>query len=41
MPLVAHNHMVQEFPTDAPDEAFHIRILPWTSWSDSQVFPQV
>ena len=29
MVLVQDHHMVQTLPPDAPNEAFHIGILPW------------
>jgi hypothetical protein len=29
MPLVQNDHMIEDLTTDAPDEALHIRILPW------------
>jgi hypothetical protein len=29
MPLVQNDYMIEDLTTDAPDEALHIRILPW------------
>ena len=29
MLLVADQHMIATLPPDAPDEALHIRLLPW------------
>jgi len=31
VPFVHHDHVVEAFSTDAPDQPFHIRILPGTS----------
>ena len=34
MPLMEDDDVVQTLPTDAPDQAFDIGILPWRPWSD-------
>jgi hypothetical protein len=37
MGLVQHDDVIEHLPTDAPDEPFHIRILPWRAWGNQDL----